>query len=128
MSSAAYASDGGSSTESEDEAAAYLEFNVKSEPSATTATAVEVASPLSAEPVVKSEAEVVESHVTPHDGEDANLELKAEVKPEVKTELPGTDNATTTTTTTTDRPTTDRVGRAPDLLGLWLPTPHRAPS
>ncbi|KAE8907362.1 hypothetical protein PF005_g8260 [Phytophthora fragariae] len=63
--SAAYFSDGGSSTESEDDAV-YQELNVKSEPEPDAVSPPEA--------VVKSEAQVVESHVTADD----DLEVKPE--------------------------------------------------
>ncbi|GMF48744.1 unnamed protein product [Phytophthora fragariaefolia] len=72
MSSAAHASDGSSTTESEDEQT-YQESSIKAEPEVITSSpGVEVVSPT--EPVVKSEADVVESHVTAEAAE-AKLEV-----------------------------------------------------
>ncbi|POM72718.1 Hypothetical protein PHPALM_10529 [Phytophthora palmivora] len=80
MSSTAYASDGGSSTESEDDIK-YEQFDVKSEPKVDNSPEVV---PFTDTPVVKSEAEIVESNVT-------NENLK-----EMKPELPVTDAIPTT--------------------------------
>ncbi|KAG3111871.1 hypothetical protein PI124_g8278 [Phytophthora idaei] len=89
--SSAYASDGGSSTESEDDCI-YQEFKVKSEPTVDSSTEAAPAPDIST--VVKAEAEVVES---PTDGTLLN-EMKPE-HPVVNDSTPARQQQSTETTT-----------------------------